>query len=366
MTGVHNRGRKKLVKPEHVKPERLGGCLAFRVPYLQSRWVNLVFRLLLSSVVALLVLNAVAGKVQQWQETVRLQTLNTVQVQLADAGAQQQQAVQADSLTGQRDALQLQAALLEQLAELAPSMDVSGRQQQVSDQLIQLDKQIVTTYNQAVQNWSKVDNGIQALQVMNTFARLEGYADAADWKGVCRTYIRNDIARQLREGNTLTAWVEDYRLTQALYPDRITDQPVTFSAIRGSWMCREDQLELMGQTEELSAGEGRAGIRCIQAVGCRLAGGISETFPVCTEEIMFDQLIMQGGVNSIAVDEQINEDADPAACRLVLSSQLDSQSDNQSDNQSDSLSEICVLSENVIVIEEGAWSGTYYRILENS
>lgn len=77
---------------------------------------------------------------------------------------------------------------------------------------------------------------------------------------------------------------------------------------------------------------------------------------------MFDQLIMQGGVNSIAVDEQINEDADPAACRLVLSSQLDS----QSDNQSDSLSEICVLSENVIVIEEGAWSGTYYRILENS
>lgn len=81
---------------------------------------------------------------------------------------------------------------------------------------------------------------------------------------------------------------------------------------------------------------------------------------------MFDQLIMQGGVNSIAVDEQINEDADPAACRLVLSSQLDSQSDNQSDNQSDSLSEICVLSENVIVIEEGAWSGTYYRILENS
>ena len=77
---------------------------------------------------------------------------------------------------------------------------------------------------------------------------------------------------------------------------------------------------------------------------------------------MFDQLIMQGGVNSITVDEQINEDADPAACRLILSSQIDSQSDNLSEH----LSEICVLSENVIVIEEGAWSGTYYRILENS
>lgn len=354
MTGVHN---KKLVKPEHVKPERLGGCLAFRVPYLESRWVNIVFRLLLSSVVALLVLNAVAGKVEQWQETVRLQQLSTVQAQLADACEQEEQAVKSESLTAQRDALQLQYTLLEQLGQLSPAMTQNNRQQDVYQKLEQLNQQIAATYDQSVKDWFQVANGTEALQVMQSFSQLEGYADAANWTSLCRLHMDADIRRQLYYGNTLTAWVENYRLRQTLYPEKTAEMPISFAAIGGSWLCREDQLNLMQQPEELSAGESRAGIRCLEAAGRQLMGGVSDSFPVYPEDVVFDQLIMQGGVSSVVSDNQAPGNDDPAACKLMLTGD---------DGQSDGLSAIRVLSENVIVIEEGAWKGTYYRILENN
>ena len=355
MTGVKNTGRKKIMKPEHVKPERLGGCLACRVPYLESRWVRFVFRLLLSSVVALLILNAVAGKVEQWQETIRLQQLSQVQAELAQAYDLESRVADSGSLTDRLEALQLQYTLLGELEQLSPAMAQNNRQQDIQQKIDELDAQIATEYNQAVADWSRVENGIQAIEVMQSFTRLDEYADAARWVSLCRVYIHTDIGRQLFYGNRLTAWVENYRYCQKVYPGKAEQLPVSFAAIRGSWMCREDQLELMEQ-QELSQGEGRAGIRCLKASGQQLMGGIANSFPIYPQEIAFDEVVKQGGVSSVECDTQAFENADPASCRLIVS--------EKSGAVSEDLSAIRVLSENVIVIEEGEWKGTYYRILD--
>lgn len=355
MTGVNNTGRKKNMKPEHVKPERLGGCLAFRVPYLESRWVHFVFRLLLGSVVALLVLNTVAVKVEQWQETVRLQQLSAVQAELAQAYRMESEAVDSDSLTGRREALQLQYTLLGELERLSPAMTQNNRQQDVQQELEQLGQQIVSEYDQAVAAWHQVDSGMQALDVMQVFGRLEGYENATEWKELCRRRVESDIRQQQIYGNTLTAWVENYRLNQLLYPEEVADTSSSFAAIDGSWICREDQLELMEQ-KDFSQGEGRAGIRCLKAAGQQLMGGVASQFPVCLEDTVFNEVVEQGGVSSVETDSEALENSDPASCRLVIS--------DVNGTVSEDFPEIRVLSENVIVIEKGVWKGTYYRILD--
>ena len=339
-------------------PERFGGSFLFRARYLESSWVKFIFRTLIYAAAVMLIMTAVAGKVSQWQTEYREHSLTRIETELTFLSGQQTAAELAGDLTGQADALSRQIALLQQKQELLDmaaedTLPVLAEIEQRSQTLLRLEGTIADTYGTAQAAYGNGDS-IEALRLFHT---VSGYEDAALWERLCGIRVRQEAARCLSRNQTLTAWVQEMRLLQQLNPGKAETLPVYFGALNGIWLCRDDQQVHMRQLTTEN-GDGRAGgdaspIRCLMAKGDALYGCLAAGIPLTISEDDFTEKIASGGILRV---QEAEDNKDPAAAVLIL------QTEGGRENVT---GQITVISENIIQLQEGAWEGIYYRLLED-
>lgn len=352
-------------------PERYGGNLFFRVRYLESRWIRFVFHTLVTSVAVMLVMTAVAGRVDRWQTEYRQQNLNRIETQLTLCSGQQMAAELKGDLTGQAVALERQVSLLQQKQQLLTPSVPSAASEPISQELMavmaekegqekaleQLWGVIADTYDAAKSSYGQ-GNALEALRLFRT---VGGYEDSDGWQKLCGIRIHREIERYLSQNKTLTAWVQQMRLLQELRPQKAAGMPVFFGPLRGIWICRGDQQVHM-QTRVPETGDGRAGentvsvqIRCLMAKGDLLYGHYAQGIPTSVSEEDFSTVLCRGGVSLAEIPE---DSEDPASAVLAIKAQGTQQSGAEQQP-----SKIRVISENIIALEEGGWKGIYYRVL---
>lgn len=352
-------------------PERYGGSLFFRVRYLESKWVRFIFQTLVTSVAVMLVMTAVAGKVDQWQTEYRQQSLNRIETQLILCSQQQATAELAGDLTGQAASLERQITLLQQKqllltpsvpSEVLPQEIVSVTAEITNGEkaLEELKNIIADTYDAAKMSYRQGNT----LKALGLFQTVGGYEDADGWQRLCSVRIHQETGRYIAQGKSLTAWVQQTGLLQKLKPHKAAGMPVSFGPLQGIWICRNDQQVHM-QTLTTETGDGRAGIdselkvmiRCLMAKGDILYGYFAEGMPTVVSEEDFSEMICCGGVLQA---EKTEDNQDPASAVLSVRAQ------KSGEEAGETISKIRVISENIIAIEEGMWKGTYYRVLDPS
>lgn len=339
-------------------PERFGGSFLFRARYLESSWVKFIFRTLIYAAAVMLVMTAVAGKVSQWQSDYLQQSLTRVETELTFLSGRQTAAELAGDLTGQADALDRQITLLQQKQELLnmaqeDTLPVLAEIEDRSQTLHELKGVIADTYGTAQALYGQ-DDTIGALRLFQT---VSGYEDAALWSRLCGIRVRQEAARSLFAGYNLTAWVQQMRLLQQLSPGKAETLPVSFGALQGIWLCRDDQQVHMRQLTTEN-GDGRAGeeaspVRCLMAEGDALYGCLAEGMPLDVNYDDFTETVASGGILRV---QDAEDNKDPAAAVLVLQTE---------DGRENVPKQITVISENIIQVQEGAWEGIYYRLLED-
>lgn len=201
----------------------------------------------------------------------------------------------------------------------------------------------------------------ETLEALRMFETVNGYADAERWKELCCVRIHREITRYFEQDKLLTAWVQQMLFLQLTRPQKAETIPPSFGALRGIWICRDDQ-QIHVQQLATESGDGRAGtapegvppIRCLMAEGDGLYGCRADEMLAPVSEENFTETICTGGILRA---EKAAENQDPAAAVLVVKAQ-----DGRSEDGIDRLE---VISENIIMIKEGEWKGTYYRVLEN-
>lgn len=326
------------------KPERLGGSLVFRIPYLESRWVRMAFHTLILCSVAVLLLAAVTGQFANWQTGYRNQVMSEARASWSENLLAAQKAEEAGDLTGKAAALQGQMdAISQQLFFLPEDDSLRAAQDRVKESLALLSTDIAGRYQEAKTQYLAGD----PLGALQSFQTVTGYKDADGWIKLSSGRVHRDIRRKNASGNTLTAWVQSYRLLSLMAPEKLESAPKSFAALSGVWLCSEDFRAAL----PADSGDGRAGdgaVRCLKAEGTKLYGGTGTSVPLDLETISFDTLLSAGGVQSAAGGNDSNS---PDGSVLTFS-------------EEGTVSEVSVLSENIIQIAEGGWKGTYYRVLE--
>ncbi len=347
MTGLKKRAQ-HFTSAQKTRPERLGGNFLFRFPYLESRWMHVIFRVLIGSVAALLLLSSAAVSFLQVKEnarTVRLADIEQSISVLTEEALQQQQKV---SLTGEQQVLAEKLTLVQERILLQGETIPQGEELTLSARITELDQLIRETY---LRGCTTKDS----LEAVRLFSRIPGYREADKWRNLSLIRVKNEIKRARLNRQWLTAWILNTRLMTLLCPEKTDVLPVSFAPISGIWICREDQLSSWND------GEGRAGVRCLWAEEEKLRGGIVSDLFHMQQLSQESRILVQGGINSVMLDAAGLGNTDPACCMLQLSKSLE-----DGEKSSDFPDKIRIVSENVLIVEEGTWKGTYYRLLSES
>ena len=319
------------------KPERLGGSFLFRAPYLESRWVRAAFKTLVLCTAAMLILAAVTSRFAGWQAGYRAEVMAEARADWSESLLAEQSAEESGSLTGEAAALEAQlTALSRQLFFLPEDSALRSAQQRAEEELSALMVQVSGRYEEAKAQYRAGD----PLGALESFLTVQGYNDADGWISLANGRLRRESRRSWAKGDTLTAWVRNVRLLGLTAPEKLPAFQQTFAALRGVWICHEDfrTAALPADTGILSALVVLFGI---------LYGGIGYGAPLDLEALPFTALLASGGVEGVSGGENRSG---PEGVILSLPDES-------------TVTEIRVVSENIIEIPEGGWKGRYYRVL---
>jgi len=334
-------------------PEKYGGSFLFRARYLESRLVRFIFNSLVLGAALLLLLNTVAGKIDQWQTDYRETILTRIGSELTFCVGRYEAAVIGGDLTGQEAAVGKEAELLSEKLLYLPEDAETERKNAVEQlgaaekRLIILRQQIDTVYRQAEETCLQgtVNGRLAALQL---FRQVQGYGEADGWIRLLTRSLQKDAELAFRQGRLLTGWVIGRRLLTLLHPEKLCHFKADLTPLRGIWACREDQTALMRQSSSEPPNEDA--IRYLRFYHDAIYGGKAALYQPEIAESVFRSLLLRGGIDSLLPGGSLS--ADPAASVLLL----------RQENESE-LSQIEILTENIIRIELEGWSGTYYRLL---
>lgn len=333
-------GMKKRIRSQ----DRMRYSTAYRLnlPYLENRWIRFIFRLLISSLAALLLMSGIAGEIGKLRESVLDERRNALSEEIDRWGQQAETQHARLSLTGEKAALEEKLVLIREKAALEAKEPIA--EAPILSRLETLETEIEESY---LRGCGTADPITAAL----SFSRIFGYKESDRWYRLSMIRAERKAEKALLQGRRLTAWVLSYRLMTGKNPGKSI--PLSFAPLTGSWLCREDQLAALDQ--DSAQGDGRAGIRLITAEGNALygeeiSGWDSKSDPDART------LLVKGGIGSLTADPEAIENEDDACCALHLDSVKPSE-------EKLPVEKLRVISENVFQIETGEWKGTYYRIL---
>ena len=337
-------GMKKRIRSQ----DRMRYSTAYRLnlPYLENRWIRFIFRLLISSLAALLLMSGIAGEIGKLRESVLDERRNALSEEIDRWGQQAETQHARLSLTGEKAALEEKLVLIREKAALEAALEAKEpiAEAPILSRLETLETEIEESY---LRGCGTADPITAAL----SFSRILGYKESDRWYRLSMIRAERKAEKALLQGRRLTAWVLSYRLMTGKNPGKSI--PLSFAPLTGSWLCREDQLAVLDQ--DSAQGDGRAGIRLITAEGNALygeeiSGWDSKSDPDART------LLVHGGIGSLTADPEAIENEDEACCALHLDSVKPSEEELP-------VEKLRVISENVFQIETGEWKGTYYRIL---
>lgn len=337
-------GMKKRIRSQ----DRMRYSTAYRLnlPYLENRWIRFIFRLLISSLAALLLMSGIAGEIGKLRESVLDERRNALSEEIDRWGQQAETQHARLSLTGEKAALEEKLVLIREKAALEAALEAKEpiAEAPILSRLETLETEIEESY---LRGCGTADPITAAL----SFSRIFGYKESDRWYRLSMIRAERKAEKALLQGRRLTAWVLSYRLMTGKNPGKSI--PLSFAPLTGSWLCREDQLAVLDQ--DSAQGDGRAGIRLITAEGNALygeeiSGWDSKSDPDART------LLVKGGIGSLTADPEAIENEDDACCALHLDSVKPSE-------EKLPVEKLRVISENVFQIETGEWKGTYYRIL---
>ena len=337
-------GMKKRIRSQ----DRMRYSTAYRLnlPYPEKRWIRFIFRLLISSLAALLLMSGIAGEIGKLRESVLDERRNALSEEIDRWGQQAETQHARLSLTGEKAALEEKLVLIREKAALEAALEAKEpiAEAPILSRLETLETEIEESY---LRGCGTADPITAAL----SFSRILGYKESDRWYRLSMIRAERKAEKALLQGRRLTAWVLSYRLMTGKNPGKSI--PLSFAPLTGSWLCREDQLAALDQ--DSAQGDGRAGIRLITAEGNALygeeiSGWDSKSDPDART------LLVKGGIGSLTADPEAIENEDDACCALHLDSVKPSEEELP-------VEKLRVISENVFQIETGEWKGTYYRIL---
>ena len=337
-------GMKKRIRSQ----DRMRYSTAYRLnlPYLENRWIRFIFRLLISSLAALLLMSGIAGEIGKLRESVLDERRNALSEEIDRWGQQAETQHARLSLTGEKAALEEKLVLIREKAALEAALEAKEpiAEAPILSRLETLETEIEESY---LRGCGTADPITAAL----SFSRILGDKESDRWYRLSMIRAERKAEKALLQGRRLTAWVLSYRLMTGKNPGKSI--PLSFAPLTGSWLCREDQLAVLDQ--DSAQGDGRAGIRLITAEGNALygeeiSGWDSKSDPDART------LLVKGGIGSLTADPEAIENEDDACCALHLDSVKPSEEELP-------VEKLRVISENVFQIETGEWKGTYYRIL---
>ena len=333
-------GMKKRIRSQ----DRMRYSTVYRLnlPYLEKRWIRFIFRLLVSSLAALLLMSGIAGEIGKLRESVLDERRNALSEEIDRWGQQAETQHARLSLTGEKAALEEKLVLIREKAALEAKEPIA--EAPILSRLGTLETEIEESY---LRGCGTADPITAAL----SFSRIFGYKESDRWYRLSMIRAERKAEKALLQGRRLTAWVLSYRLMTGENPGKSI--PLSFAPLTGSGLCREDQLAALDQ--DSAQGDGRAGIRLITAEGNALygeeiSGWDSKSDPDART------LLVKGGIGSLTADPEAIENEDDACCALHLDSVKPSEEELP-------VEKLRVISENVFQIETGEWKGTYYRIL---
>ena len=301
-------GMKKRIRSQ----DRMRYSTAYRLnlPYLENRWIRFIFRLLISSLAALLLMSGIAGEIGKLRESVLDERRNALSEEIDRWGQQAETQHARLSLTGEKAALEEKLVLIREKAALEAALEAKEpiAEAPILSRLETLETEIEESY---LRGCGTADPITAAL----SFSRILGYKESDRWYRLSMIRAERKAEKALLQGRRLTAWVLSYRLMTGKNPGKSI--PLSFAPLTGSWLCREDQLAVLDQ--DSAQGDGRAGIRLITAEGNALygeeiSGWDSKSDPDART------LLVKGGIGSLTADPEAIENEDDACCALHLDS----------------------------------------------
>ena len=254
-------GMKKRIRSQ----DRMRYSTAYRLnlPYLEKRWIRFIFRLLVSSLAALLLMSGIAGEIGKLRESVLDERRNALSEEIDRWGQQAETQHARLSLTGEKAALEEKLVLIREKAALEAALEAKEpiAEAPILSRLETLETEIEESY---LRGCGTADPITAAL----SFSRIFGYKESDRWYRLSMIRAERKAEKALLQGRRLTAWVLSYRLMTGKNPGKSI--PLSFAPLTGSWLCREDQLAALD--EDSAQGDGRAGIRLITAEGNALYG----------------------------------------------------------------------------------------------
>lgn len=338
---------------------RYGTFYRFNLPYLENRWIRFVFRLLVSSLAALILMSGIAGEIGKLRESVLDERRNALSEEIDRWGQQAETQRARLSLTGEKAALEEKLVLIREKAALEATLEAKEpiAEAPILSRLETLETEIEESY---LRGCGTADPITAAL----SFSRIFGYKESDRWYRLSMIRAERKTEKARLQGRRLTAWVLSYRLMTGKNPRKNPGKsiPLSFAPLTGSWLCREDQLAALD--EDSAQGDGRAGsqaggqagIRLITAEGNALYGEEITGLDDSKSDPDARTLLVKGGIGSLTADPEAIENEDDACCVLHLDSVKPSEEELP-------VEKLRVISENVFRIETGEWKGTYYRIL---
>ena len=114
-------GMKKRIRSQ----DRMRYSTAYRLnlPYLENRWIRFIFRLLISSLAALLLMSGIAGEIGKLRESVLDERRNALSEEIDRWGQQAETQHARLSLTGEKAALEEKLVLIREKAALEAALD---------------------------------------------------------------------------------------------------------------------------------------------------------------------------------------------------------------------------------------------------
>ena len=326
------------------KPERLGGSLLFRAPYLESRWVRAAFRTLLFCAAAVVLLAALTGRFAGWQAEYKAQALLDARTAWSEWAAAYQAAAEAGDLTGCSAALDRQLDAVSHALFFFPEDSTLREAQDVAEQeRAVLSAEIAAAYQAAEGKYLAGD----PLGALAGFLTVRGYRDTDGWVRLITGCLSRTARRAAARGDILTAWAGRVRLMSLTAPDKLPPLLAGYAGLRGVWVCRQDFRAAALPSEN---GDGRAGggaIRCLKAEGDVIYGGIGYGAPLRVDAVPFTAVLASGGVAGISGGESFSG---PEGLVLAFPA-------------GGILSGVEIVAENILRVTEGGWEGTYYRVL---
>ena len=288
-------GMKKRIRSQ----DRMRYSTAYRLnlPYLENRWIRFIFRLLISSLAALLLMSGIAGEIGKLRESVLDERRNALSEEIDRWGQQAETQHARLSLTGEKAALEEKLVLIREKAALEAALEAKEpiAEAPILSRLETLETEIEESY---LRGCGTADPITAAL----SFSRIFGYKESDRWYRLSMIRAERKAEKALLQGRRLTAWVLSYRLMTGKNPGKSI--PLSFAPLTGSWLCREDQLAVLDQ--DSAQGDGRAGIRLITAEGNALygeeiSGWDSKSDPDART------LLVKGGIGSLTADPEAIE-----------------------------------------------------------